>query len=253
MRYMLMIYSDGVPTSEKAAANAAGIPRLLERLGDSRVFGHRLAPAGEAVTVRTRGGEVLRGDGPFAESKEYLAGFDIIDAADLDAAIEIAAAHPVAGFHAIEIRPFMEDEHGVAPEGCGDSGLPEDWDPAGPAVGRHRYLLIMCADGRRASDAEEEAMRMAGVRWGESLDAVRSGGFGHALLGADTATTVRVRDGETILTDGPFIEAKEHLAGYYVVDVPDHAAAVAVAAEIPDAKYVAVEVRPLRPGPPERR
>ena len=52
-------------------------------------------------------------------------------------------------------------------------------------------------------------------------------------------------DDEIEATDGPFVEAKEHLAGYYVVEVPDREAAVAIAARIPDAKRVAVEVRPV--------
>src|ERR1700742_4097887 len=67
----------------------------------------------------------------------------------------------------------------------------------------------------------------------------------NALEGLDTATTVRVRDGETLVTDGPFAETKEMLGGYYLIDVPDLDAALAWAAKIPSVGYGTVEVRPL--------
>jgi hypothetical protein len=80
-----------------------------------------------------------------------------------------------------------------------------------------------------------------------SAELTASGELVHAAGLVDPARTTTVRvtaDDEIEATDGPFAEAKEHLAGYYVVDVPSHEAAVAIAARIPDAKYVAVEVRP---------
>ena len=60
-----------------------------------------------------------------------------------------------------------------------------------------------------------------------------------------TATTVRVRDGKTLSTDGPFTETKEHLGGYYLIDAPDLDAAIAWAAKIPTATYGSIEVRPI--------
>ena len=69
---------------------------------------------------------------------------------------------------------------------------------------------------------------------------------GNQLQPVETATTVRVQDGETLLTDGPFVDAKEHLGGYFLVDVDDLDAALAIAARIPAARMGgAVEVRPL--------
>ena len=59
-----------------------------------------------AATVRVRDGETLVTDGPFAETKEFVAGFDVLECADLDEAIEVAAKHPSSWFQAIEIRPF---------------------------------------------------------------------------------------------------------------------------------------------------
>jgi len=71
-----------------------------------RLQGHPLRPVSDATTVQVRGGEVLIADGPFAETKEQIAGFDILDCADLDEAIEVAAKHPVARFGKLEVRPF---------------------------------------------------------------------------------------------------------------------------------------------------
>jgi len=70
--------------------------------------GARLRPGSEATTVRVREDEVLLSDGPFAESKEQMGGFDIVECADLDDAIEVASRHPVAKFGTIEIRPLWE-------------------------------------------------------------------------------------------------------------------------------------------------
>jgi hypothetical protein len=68
---------------------------------------------------------------------------------------------------------------------------------------------------------------------------------GDELNGSVTATTVRVRDGNATLTDGPFIETKEQLGGYYIIDVPNLDEAIRWAARIPGARNGAVEVRPI--------
>jgi len=93
----------------------------------------------------------------------------------------------------------------------------------------------LSADERQAIVEEYLAIRQSpGVVGGEQLQPI------------ETATTVRVQDGETLLTDGPFIDAKEHVGGFMVVDVDDLDAALAIAARIPAARMGgAVEVRPL--------
>jgi hypothetical protein len=68
---------------------------------------------------------------------------------------------------------------------------------------------------------------------------------GEPLQDTDTATSVRVRDGKATTTDGPFVETKEHLGGYYLVDVKDLDRALELAAQIPGARHGGVEVRPL--------
>jgi hypothetical protein len=74
-----------------------------------RLQGNRLQEISTATTVRVRRGEVVLADGPFAETKELIAGFDILECADLDEAIEVAGKHPVARIGSLEVRPFAED------------------------------------------------------------------------------------------------------------------------------------------------
>jgi hypothetical protein len=74
-----------------------------------RLLGDRLRPVSDATTVRVRNDELLISDGPFAETKEQIGGFDVIECADLDEAIEVASKHPVARFGAVEVRPFWQE------------------------------------------------------------------------------------------------------------------------------------------------
>ena len=71
-----------------------------------RLQGNQLCPVSDATSVRMRNGEVLISDGPFAETKEQIAGYDVIDCAGLDEAIAVAAAHPTARLGTIEVRRF---------------------------------------------------------------------------------------------------------------------------------------------------
>ena len=73
---------------------------------------------------------------------------------------------------------------------------------------------------------------------------------GHPLQPSSSATTVRVRDGRRIVTDGPFAETREQLGGYMIIDVKDLDEAIAIAARIPLARTSTVEIRPVREGPP---
>ena len=80
-----------------------------------------------------------------------------------------------------------------------------------------------------------------------SRDIVKSGNMrgGEALQPTETATTVRVRDGKTLKTDGPFAETKEVLGGYYLVDCKDLDRALELASRIPGAQHGSIEVRPV--------
>ena len=114
-----------------------------------------------------------------------------------------------------------------------------------------RYaLLIYGAPG--AQTAERPTDDGVIDDWVEYTRAVKSAGALVAverLQVADTATTVRLRGGERLLTDGPFIETKEHLLGFYLVEVTDLDAAIDWAARMPHIRHGSVEVRPVQPTP----
>lgn len=112
MRYMLMVCDDGTdlhsPPEIDVQPEFVAWLRDVEGRGASRA-GTLLRPPTEAVTVRVRDGKRLLSDGPFAETKEWVAGFEVVECANLDEAMAIAATHPAAGRFPIEIRPFWED------------------------------------------------------------------------------------------------------------------------------------------------
>jgi hypothetical protein len=108
MKYLLLICTDGPIEASEAELDATPWVQETGRRG-VRLFGERLRPAEDATTVRVRNGEVLLTDGPFAESKEQMGGFDVIECTDLDEAIEVASQHPMARFGMIEVRPFWTE------------------------------------------------------------------------------------------------------------------------------------------------
>lgn len=113
MKYVMFICTpvDGEELSpEEIAADHRFTSYIDEVRGRDVVKGGaRLRPYTDATTVRVHGDEVLLSDGPFAETKEYIAGFDIIEVADLDEAIALAARHPAAlGGGSVEVRPVWE-------------------------------------------------------------------------------------------------------------------------------------------------
>ena len=108
MRYMILVCVDeSVEVSPEEALPTAWVQEMDGR--GVRQFGSRLRPASDATTVQVRGGEVLLSDGPFAETKEQIGGFDLIECDDLDDAIEVASKHPGARFGKIEVRPLWEE------------------------------------------------------------------------------------------------------------------------------------------------
>jgi hypothetical protein len=113
MKYLLLICADEnleLTDGQKAEIGPTMDAWLKDVDGRGvRLFGNQIRPVSDATTVRMRGGDVLVADGPFAETKEQIAGFDIIECADLDEAIDIASRHPVAGFGSIEVRPFWTE------------------------------------------------------------------------------------------------------------------------------------------------
>ncbi|WP_345604063.1 YciI family protein [Pseudonocardia adelaidensis] len=111
MRYVLLICDDErvSPTNEELWADPVHQAwwEDLQRRG-SMLSGQRLRPVVDATTVRVRDGETLVSDGPFAETKDFVGGFVVVDCPNLDDAIAIAAGHPYARWGGVEIRPVWE-------------------------------------------------------------------------------------------------------------------------------------------------
>jgi hypothetical protein len=110
-----------------------------------------------------------------------------------------------------------------------------------------KYLCTIYGDESQFADATPEQMNemlAAYGAFGEEARDVILGGEG--LQPTSTATTVRVRDGERMLTDGPFAETKEQLGGFYLIEAGDLDEAIQVASKMPPARGGSIEVRPVR-------
>ncbi|MBV9284766.1 MAG: YciI family protein [Acidimicrobiia bacterium] len=114
MRYALLICTDEKAyealSPEESQASTAGYMAWGEEMAKRGVLqgGERLRPTTDATSVQVRDGEVLTSDGPFAETKEQIGGFYLVDCRDLDEAIEIASKIPGAHHGTIEVRPIWE-------------------------------------------------------------------------------------------------------------------------------------------------
>jgi hypothetical protein len=111
-----------------------------------------------------------------------------------------------------------------------------------------QYLLLIYQNEAEFGKKDAAALQKVSAEYGAYTQSiVQSGNFkaGDGLQPTTTATTVRVRDGKTLTTDGPFAETREQLAGYYLVEAKDLDAALGMAARIPGAKTGSVEVRPI--------
>jgi hypothetical protein len=110
-----------------------------------------------------------------------------------------------------------------------------------------QYLLLIYEGEKRfASLSKADLMAEIGEydSFGKEFASAIQGG--NALEPTSAATTVRVREGKRLTTDGPFAETKEQLGGYYLVEARDLDAAMAIAAKIPGARYGSIEVRPIQ-------
>jgi hypothetical protein len=109
MKYLLLVYGEEHLMREVPDADCMACGQALDRDG-KRIAAEALHPVRTATTVRVRNGAISVTDGPFAETKEQLAGFYLVDADDLDDAVRIGATLPPARIGSIEIRPVRELE-----------------------------------------------------------------------------------------------------------------------------------------------
>jgi hypothetical protein len=235
VQYMLVHVVDdelaaAKPWDETAQASlSAWLDQTIS--GRVNLQGSRLRPASDATTVRVRRGELIVTDGPFAETKEQVAGYDLLECSNMDEAVEWAKKHPTAQIGAIEVRPLHDEQ---PPE-----GLPE------PAPGKRRYVMLVCTDP--AVDPDEVEHVPSVEPWVEEMDGRGARRFGSQLAEPARARTVRVRDGQALVTDGPFAETKEQVAGFDILDCADLDEAIEIAEKHPMARLGILEVRPFWP------
>ncbi len=242
MKYMLLICVD--KNMELSPAEGAAMGSTTEawvaQTGPARLTGGPLRPAETATTVRVRDGQVLVSDGPFAETKEQIAGYDLLECDSLDEAVGIASRHPVSVIGSVEVRPVL---------GAWLAEPLERDQP--PAPGTIRYMLIHCLDESAEVDPELDAgipgspAQVAQNAWDEDLEARAIKLSGVRLDDAAHARTVQVRDWKLLVTDGPFAETKEQVAGINVLECTDLDQAIEIASRHPTARFGTFELRPF--------
>jgi len=237
VQYLLIHTSDEeiqLGPGEAAEIEASFATWLKEAIGRrASLHGSRLHPSSDATTVRLRRGELIVTDGPFAETKEQIAGYDVMECADMEEALHWASGHPHARWGAVEVRPLRNSPPAAS--------LPP------PVEGKTRYMMLVCL-GEDFQTAQKEQPELEPVdAWVDETGASGTRLFGSELEGVEKARTVRSRQGELLVSDGPFAETKELIAGFDVLECADLDEAIAVAARHPMAKWGFLELRPFWP------
>ena len=227
--FALLISKEQDRTPEDAAGLMAAFQRFHAQAGPAIQAGDALAPAAAAAVITGGPDAPIATDGPFAESAEVACGYYVFEAENLDEALALARDVPVAQFGAVEVWPVV---HSIEPsrELTGNDWL--------------ALLLEPPASAHTPGTPEWEATAAKHADFHAAAgDHVITGA---ALHDKSTATTVRVRNGKLSITDGPFAETKEKLAGFYLIEAADQNDAIQVASKIPPAREGSVEVRPIR-------
>ena len=235
MRYLTLLYDDEANGNEPGTpgfdAEVAGYMRFGEIAGEAIVAGEALEPAPTVRTVRPGASAATVTAGPFAETTEVLGGFYVLDADSLDDVIELARQIPAALTGAVEIRPLVQWV-----EATGDRASGGD---------ERRWLCTIHGPETAGDDPADPAWAegaAAHARFGE-----RAGGAllaGAAVHTTQSATTIRVRDGELLVSDGPCAEGIEVVGGLYLL-AGDEQGVAELAGHIPTNEGGAVEVRPI--------
>ena len=224
MQYLaLLIRQDRDLTPDEQAAEMAAYQSFHATAGPAIRSGDALLPA--AVHVSGGADSPTITDGPFAEGAEVAGGYYVFEAENLDDALELARGIPAARHGAVEVRPIFHtiDEH---------------WSRSDA-----QWLALLLEPPEGVNTPGSPEWQAEAVRHGEFAVAAGDQIVGGAALHEPaTATTVRVRNGEVLLTDGPFAESAEIATGFYLLTAADREQAVKLASMIPAS---VVEVRQL--------
>jgi hypothetical protein len=223
MDFMLLIADAAgeLPRADVGVEEMGKFARELADLGALKSANGPLRPVAEGVRVRVEGGAPLVTDGPFAEAREVVGGYFVVEAPDRAAAIELAKRCPYTRAGRVEVR---EAQH---------------WRKSEPTVGA-QYLLLYFQPVTDSAGRPERFQAMFAhtnelVRRGVHLEGAR--------LPPELDARVESRGGRTLVTDGPFAESKEIIGGYALIQAPHRAAAIEIAAQIPAASWGSLEVR----------
>lgn len=246
MRYMTLIYeyAGGVEgLSEGQHQALLEKHRRLQQCAreDGAYLGaSELKPAATAVCVRMKNGVASLSDGPFVESKELFVGFYLLECADLDAALRLAAMIPTASHSGVEVRPLDAD--------CGYEGPGQSAEALGREGGKSLFALLNYLDEdfiAACSPGDMQALVDSSLSMVRRAEAAGDYVTGSKLMPAATATTISHAGDTQRVVDGPFSEAKEVLLGFHVLACESITAATDYAKGLPEVGIGAVEVRPI--------
>jgi hypothetical protein len=223
--FALLISKEQDRTPEEWAAGMAAWESFHAKAGSAIKTGDALAPAASAVIITGGPDAPVITDGPFAEGAEVAGGYYVFEAENLDEALALARDIPIAAFGAVEVWPAV---HSLEPS---RKLTGNDW----------LALLLEPAESAHTPGTPEweaVAARHADLHAAAGDHLIG----GAALHDRSTATTVRVRDGEVLITDGPYVEGAEIATGIYLLDAADRDEAIKLASMIPAST---VQVRQL--------
>jgi len=207
--------------------------------------GQALPSALATKTLRWKDGKVIVTDGPFAETKEQLGGFGVLEARDMDQAVELLSKHQCLQLGPLEIRPIDEESlrRQAAEQSSGQATA------LGGAENMQNFACLgYISEGGWGDRPKEEfnAMVEKCIAFDQKLQ--RNGHWisGVGLQGAATAKTLRSEGGKVLVTDGPFAETKEYLGGVVVNRFQSLDEAVKLLSTHPALRYgVVIEIRPI--------
>ncbi|MCV7378767.1 transcription initiation protein [Mycobacterium alsense] len=223
--FALLISREQDRTPEDGAAAMAAFESFHATAAAAIRAGDALTPAATGVRISGGPDAPVVSDGPFAESAEVACGYYVFEAENLDEALALARGVPVAAFGAVELWPLV---HSVE---LSRKLTGNDW---------LALLLEPPASAHTPGTPEWEAVAAKHVDLHAAAGDHVIGGA--ALHDRTTATTVRVRDGEVLITDGPYVEGAEIATDIYLLSAGDRDEAVKIASMIPAS---AVELRQL--------
>lgn len=234
MKYVLMINTDeraeetvGPDDLQGILERHTAVTRALHASG-KWVSAARLRYSAEARTIRGRGADTIVLDGPFAETKELLGGFYLIEAGSKEEALEWAQQLPLREQGSIEVRPARTGA---------------TWH--GSIRPSRKFAVLFIADADQPL-SRAQVFDAIDAHYELSLELAAQGKFvsSRSLEPPTAATTVRWRNGRHLITDGPFAECKEAVAGFFVIACDDGDEAIAWARQLMVGS-AACEVRPV--------